>query len=475
MAWTRIQGILVLFSLLIGLLSFPLAIGVAAAADEPADPRRAMRLLESPPRQQIPLADDRFRIDYEIEEVTLVFFRDPDTAPIVVILPDGSKWYASRHPREDVSWHSGHDYDMIRIRNPMPGPWQVSGRIRPESRVMVVTDIEFIPQDFPELAFVGERMMMTGRILENGEPIEQRDFRSVVRLELFLHSTNNPEFDNFGTPPTRIGEFLDDGRGLDARPRDGIFTGEFVLKVPSGEYIPHYRVRTPLHQRATDASPILVRRRPVLPEVDISTHEEEPHVMRLRLDEEYIQTDDLVISGRIEFPNGEFQRVSISTKQGDSLVVRIPNYTFGVFEVDLDVHGTDVNGREFRTTIPTFEFRSQRPRDPGPTPEELERLEREAQDAEHQARIDAIADERQQKRQRFMWILIFNILVASGFVFYLMLRNQLPSPEERKEKKAAKARKKAAPKAAAEAKKAAAAAKKKGDAKDSTESTEKKG
>ncbi len=397
---------------------------------------RLVELIESPTGQQIPMADERFRIDYAVDEVTLAFFRNPDTAPVVVTLPDGTKWYASRHPKDQVKWNSGHDYDLINIKKPMPGPWQVSGRIRPNSRVMVVSDIQFHPEAFPPLVFIGENLKLTGQLTQNGKQIEQRDFRSVIRLELFFQSTNNPKYDNFGQPPVRAGEFLDDGRLMDEVPRDGIFTGQFNLEMAAGEYVPRFHVKTPLHERVYEAEPIIVHRTPVRPKVTISNLEGEPHELVFEVDEEFISKDDVVINGRINYPNGERQQVAISTAQGDSLKLIIPSYTFGVFEIRTRLSGTDVHGREFQLTMPHYDFRSQRQREIGLSEVELSAITTAAEEELHQQELKEVLAKRETVQTRILWVVGANLIIVAIWGLFMLLRsNTTPGTKKKKAKK----------------------------------------
>lgn len=419
------------------------------AAQQTAEKNRLIELIDSPIGQQIPVADERFRIDYAVEEVTLAFFREPDTAPVVITLPDGSKWYANRYPTDKVRWSSGHDYDIIRVEEPMPGPWQVSGRVRPESRVMVVSDIQFHPTPFPPLVFFGEQLKLTGELTQGGSKIDQRDFRSVIRLELFFQSTNDPQYDNFGQPQVRVGEFLDDGRQMDEVPRDGVFTGQFNLDLAEGEYVPRYQVKTPLHERSFEASPILVRRAPVRSKVVVARLEGELHELTFEVDEEYIHIDDIVIHGRISYPNGERQEINISTAQGDSLTLPIPNYTFGVFEIRAHLSATDKFDREFQAEIPYNEFRSQRLREIGPSEEERAmRAAAEEQARLHHANLEAVAAARKSVQTKIIWVVAANLAIVGIWGLFILLRTNKPKaakkPKKDKQKKAKQEKQQAA-------------------------------
>ena len=43
-------------------------------------------------QNEIPLLDNRFRIDSHIDEITLLFFRKPGTPAVILVRPDGGKY-----------------------------------------------------------------------------------------------------------------------------------------------------------------------------------------------------------------------------------------------------------------------------------------------------------------------------------------------------------------------------------------------
>jgi Tfp pilus assembly protein PilX len=50
----------------------------------------------------IELLRNRFHIDYNVDEVTMVFFREYGSAPVVLVRPDGSKIFQGRLDEEKV-------------------------------------------------------------------------------------------------------------------------------------------------------------------------------------------------------------------------------------------------------------------------------------------------------------------------------------------------------------------------------------
>ncbi len=91
---------------------------------------------------QVPYFDNRFRLDANLEEITLIFYRKSGSKPIILIRPDGSKIRVNQFDNENVQWFDDRTFDMIKIKKPMPGPWQAVGDILPNSQILVVSDIK---------------------------------------------------------------------------------------------------------------------------------------------------------------------------------------------------------------------------------------------------------------------------------------------------------------------------------------------
>lgn len=148
--------------------------------------------------------------------------------------------YATQGITGEYEWYDDLTYDIIKIKNPMPGPWQAVGKILPESRILILTNIELEVEPLPELMFKGETIKLTGRLTNGGEPITAGQFRDVVTLDVDFVSTNDSQYDNYGAATARVAEFKDDGQGFDERPGDAVFTGEFKLDIPAGGWRPEF-------------------------------------------------------------------------------------------------------------------------------------------------------------------------------------------------------------------------------------------
>lgn len=333
----------------------------AAAVAAHANPltESSLGLSELPPlsaSNQIPLLDNRFRIDDAVEEITLIFFRKKGSPSVILVKPDGSKVYARTAKAQQMEWHDDKTFDLIKMKKPTPGPWQAVGEILPESRIMVLTDIDLVVDPLPQDMMAGETLKVTARLTNNGQLINARDFRDVLQLDVLLISTQKEQYDNFSQTVLEFTSFVDDGKNFDERARDAIFTGEFKLDMPAGEWIPKYMVKTPLYTRELLQDPVIIQRAPVKTEVVESFSEADKHQLTYLVDATVVAGDAVSLQGRIRFPNGEVQSFTIGEQPGAKRTLGIANAGIGTYRIEQTMFGKTVGGREFVMTLPEVTF-----------------------------------------------------------------------------------------------------------------------
>lgn len=305
---------------------------------------------------QIPLLNNRFRIDYEIDEITLVFFRKKGAPSVVLVKPDGSKVYSRTARDHQMEWHDDKTYDLIKIKQPTPGPWQAIGSILPESRIMVLTDIDLQVDPLPTDLMVGESLKVTARLTNGGKPINAKDFRDVLKLDVLLISTQKAEYDNHNQTVLELTSFQDDGKNFDERPRDAIFTGEFKLDFPAGEWIPKYIVRTPLYTRELMQAPILVQRAPIEYKVVEALDDASRHQLTYTITDGPADGNSVALQGRIRFPSNEVQSFTLGEMPGNDRLLAIANAGVGTYRIENMMFGRTKAGREFVMSLPEYSF-----------------------------------------------------------------------------------------------------------------------
>jgi len=309
---------------------------------------------------QIPYFDNRFRIDAQLDEVTLLFYRKRGSRPIILVRPDGSKIRIDNFDKEQVQWFADSTFDMITVKKPMPGPWQAIGDILPKSQVMVLSDVKIAVEPLPEIIFSGETLKVVGQLYNGKELIDTPSFREVVKLGVHFYSTNNSTFDNFGADAVKLVSFKDDGKNLDEYAADGLFTGEFTLDFSAGEWQPVYFIKLPMATRELRQKSIILHKTPIHINVEASGSEDTPHVMTVTIDPTYVIADSLVFQGKVTFPDRQTEPFSImDDQQGETRIHHIGFTEPGLYRVNLNAFGKTLTGREFRLVMPEFSFNVQ--------------------------------------------------------------------------------------------------------------------
>jgi uncharacterized protein (TIGR03503 family) len=371
--------------------------------------------------------DNRFRIDDNVEEITLLLFRKRGSASVVLVRPDGSKIHFNTAEAQQVRWHDASSYDLIQIKNPMPGPWQAVGRLLPESRIMVLTDIRLTVDPLPSNLMVGETVKITARLTNGDQPINAKDFRDVLALEVIFVSTNNADYDNFGRGVVQVAQFRDDGKGYDERSRDGVFTGEFQLRFVAGEWIPKYMVRTPLYTREVEQAPVVLKPAPIIADITAAPAADEtkpeqqalPHQVLFRITDDSVNKASVLLQGRVRYPNGEVEEFALNEPGLAPRELQLQNRGHGSYIMDVSAFGAMQDGREFMLNLPEVSFVVNRPVVEAPVLEELP-----------QHIKDEIAAEQAEPEPEFPWGLVIAanvfILLGGGFaIWFVMADKQL--------------------------------------------------
>jgi len=402
----------------------------ASQPTNPLDPTKAINqpklefMKNFKGKNQIKLLNNRFRVDYEVDEVMLLFFRKHGSAPVVLVRPDGSKLYPRDADNKKLEWHADVSYDLIKLKEPMAGPWQALGRILPDSKILVLSDIELQADRLPENIFQYEVIKSEARIVNADEMIKDAGFRDVIRLRANLYSTNDSDQANFGADIFRLGEFLDDGKNLDEKPKDGVFTVQYYIDTATGRWLPKFRVTAELFTRELEQDPIRVLESPVKFNARVAAPGERYHYVDIEVDDTFIDDTRLVFQGEIKLPNGETHTFNLA--EIDKRQLEIFQNDYGSYRIETEVFGFDKNGRDLFLRLPVFEFVTEPPMEDIAMPEEG------AVDLEQQIMDQVPMQEKEQEEKiPVALIVILNLVVLiMGFlvIWLFVLNKDIPNP-----------------------------------------------
>ncbi|MBA6252133.1 MULTISPECIES: TIGR03503 family protein [unclassified Colwellia] len=307
----------------------------------------------------IPYFENRFKIDALLEEITLLFYRRSGTPPIILVRPDGTKIKINNLPKDKITWFDDRTFDLITIKNPMPGPWQAIGDILPQSHIMVVTDVTIKVDPLPEVILSGETLKIEGHLYNGEQAIDDPLFRDVINLNVDFFSTNNSAYDNFGAEPIKIAQFRDDGRDLDEYAKDGVFTGEFELAFAPGEWLPIYSVIMPMATRELRQKPIILQKTPITISVEPVMEVGKSHKVIFTIDPTYVDVDSVLFQGKVIFPDRQEVPFSILEEKGNLRTYELAYTESGIHRIKVSVFGKTINDREFRLVLEQFTFNAE--------------------------------------------------------------------------------------------------------------------
>ncbi|GGB49006.1 TIGR03503 family protein [Shewanella inventionis] len=358
---------------------------------------------------------NRFRIDYMVESLTLVIQRDYGSAPVVVVLPDGSKWYSTRHP-QNVKWVDGISADMIQIENPMPGPWQLLGQVTEGSTIQKISKLDIEVQPLPQPLFQGERLKITARLLGDNLTMRMPGLEYMVEWTSRFTSQHIAGDDNFATGTIIVGAYKDNGEELDEAPDDGIFTGAQNLEQPTGHYTLTVTARNNVFEREY-VMPFKLSKQPITAEM-VPNNDPLKGIWQIQLtvDESQVLLAETHFEFELVGPAGLQVPISLQNMTSAEQILYLPKVTeYGSYRVKGSVVSTTVEGREIVLHLPEMFFNLIEPPKPGPTAEEL------AEQAAEQAAIE----EQIAKDNAIFWIIVVNgVLFIVGIIGIVVWRKR---------------------------------------------------
>lgn len=182
--------------------------------------------------------DNRFRVDPEIEQITFIVAREQPSQSVVLVAPDGRKYYADRHTKA-MSWYSDNGMDIISIHHPMAGPWQAIGKVSAENGIRIISNIQLTAEQLPAQLYQTEVLKFTARLTQNQQPLLLRDFLDRVQLKVLFYplSTDLSNVTMDDPAAIEVGLFTDNGQDYDEVAGDGIFTVALNVVVDPGKYL----------------------------------------------------------------------------------------------------------------------------------------------------------------------------------------------------------------------------------------------
>lgn len=189
--------------------------------------------------QVVPLTKAGFQIDEDVKEVTFYINRE-STTPVTLVPPDKSQ-IAPGTDTPNIKWFVGQNFDVITVRAPQAGNWQIAGISSAEGFATVLTNLKLVT-DWPSAVAAGQPTLLQVRLFDNDKAVVLPEMTDVVQYAYFITPT-----DRISEPVSR-GALYDDGTHGDKRAKDGIFSNEVTLS-DVGDYKLRIIARGPTFER----------------------------------------------------------------------------------------------------------------------------------------------------------------------------------------------------------------------------------
>ncbi len=159
---------------------------------------------------------------------------------------------------------------------------------------------------FPNRLYHNEALKFTARLTSDDKPLVLRDFLDRVNLRVTFTKfvENEDELIKEARPvPMVIGEFADDGRGLDEKAGDGVFTVQLPIDVEPGKYRARITSGNGVFLRAQEQV-VLVYPSPITRTFIQSRHADQPHQLVVSGEQGMITPGSIAVNVEQEAPDG---------------------------------------------------------------------------------------------------------------------------------------------------------------------------
>jgi uncharacterized protein (TIGR03503 family) len=190
--------------------------------------------------QTTALENSGFFIDQNIQEAT--FYIERGTNEIHIVDPKGEGLSNANLPT-GVKWYKGEKFDVITIRQPLPGRWFVQGidmnEESPTGFATLVTDLK-LQVKWPEINLTkGDTMRIAARLIADNKPFYDESLKDITFYSYKIYSGKNE---------VSGGTMSDDGVKGDEKKGDGIYSS--LIKIDKeGDYKAFINVSTPTFSR----------------------------------------------------------------------------------------------------------------------------------------------------------------------------------------------------------------------------------
>ncbi len=291
----------------------------------------------SAPAQKVPLVNNSFVVDSSVEEFTALIFRQVASEETELLGPD-EKVIRQATASEDVNWHHTDQYDLITVKQPLEGEWQIKAAVAPDSRVTVVSDLRLRIKTLPNNTFRGAIETLSFVLLEEG--------KTVVNPE-FLNLLTNTVRVGFGKDDTSMAQIWQYDFSQAPQPKNGIYTTTLPTFSTLGTYDIQVTVDGKTFKRETTHR--LQVREPFSAELSetVDAQGKSQHLLTVRAHGDDVMLDKTQIAAAIVNPKRRKVVKPLVLSEFDNWQTLLTFDMPGAYSIAVQVTGEDAMGEAF--------------------------------------------------------------------------------------------------------------------------------
>lgn len=174
----------------------------------------------------LPIEGNKFEVDEHVDDITVLIFLAKDSPATQLISPTKNTYTQDNHA-ESVKWHHEDGYDLITIKKPEPGEWNLVAKVDPDNRVMIVTNLKLKTDRIENILMYGDQLQVKARLLEDGKTVTNKDL---------LAQTKFVVKQVYGDEHVKSTELVDSGGVPDVIKGDGVYSVQIEEFPEAGSY-----------------------------------------------------------------------------------------------------------------------------------------------------------------------------------------------------------------------------------------------
>lgn len=133
-------------------------------------------------QDQLPIKDNQFEVDNSVDEFTLLVHRIANSPPTKLMSPS-QRVYSDANVLHSISWFTTPTFDLVTVRKPESGVWEINAVLESGGRVTIVSDLALQLDGLPNNILQAEKIDVNVALTEEGVPIQSTEFLSLLDIE----------------------------------------------------------------------------------------------------------------------------------------------------------------------------------------------------------------------------------------------------------------------------------------------------